>query len=68
MEHESSTVNTFFLTCNNEERLTFTAAAITGQIVTCRTGAAVATRRVNTGVQTQSPSLAVMEQLAFIDV
>lgn len=44
----------------------FAAAPITGRIVSNRTGTAVASRCVHTSMQTQSPSLAVMEQLTFI--
>lgn len=49
-------------------RLTFTAPAVTGQVVTRRAGAAVAAGGVDAGVQAQPPSLAVMEQLALVDV
>lgn len=40
---------------------TFTAASITGHIVSIRTGTAVASGGVDTSMQTQSPSLAIME-------
>lgn len=72
LSHSIDFLNSNYILCDVEqcwgEVNTFTATAITGQIITCRTGAAVAARCVNTGVQTQSPSLAIMEQLTFIDI
>lgn len=51
-----------------EGRLTFTATAVTGQVVTRRTGAAIAAGGVDAGVQAQPPGLAVVEQLALVDI
>lgn len=44
----------------------FAAASITSRVVSSRTGAAVTSWCINTGVQTQSSSLAIMKQLTFI--
>lgn len=50
------------------ERTTFAAAPISRHVVSAGTRAAVAPRSVHTRMQTQPSSLAVMEQLTFIDI
>ena len=47
---------------------TFTAAAIASHVVSSRAGAAVATRCVHAGMQAQLPSLAIVEELALVNI